>query len=657
MLTRRFFTLFALLSLFCLNTFSYAQSEPVFASADRLGIAHISSVDVPRSEERYARALELGAGWNRWPLYWDRVEQPNGDFEWDAYDDLVREDLGYDLQLNVILLGIPQHQREGEIMRGLMQPIFADGSDTPAPGKAANPNNPWAMFVQVAVERYRPGGTLARSEDWAEGVGVRVWEIWNEPDYEFFWSGTVFDYSRLLKTAYLVIETLDPEATVMVGGLLYPTQENYLAQILSIYQDEPEPERYNWYMDAVAVHNYGDSWRSGWLTLVARQTLVEFGIEKPIWITETGVPIWDDYPGPLWAQDDPDARALLATADEQAAFMIQSAVYAWAEGAQVIIYHQLYDDCGNQPPGTDFAPSASEGVCRPGEICAGDVFGIFRNPDNAICFSQHPQPDSARPVASAFALLAEVFSQPFSRRGIIDDVREDNAILITFTRPERDERVVIVWNTDEEPLEFALPALNEAAALYVYGIEGGQTIRAEEGSYLLTLPAATMPRQRFLEDRRSVDIGGSPLILVEQVSDSDALAQLEYLTFESTERPPDLATPEAVVLGDRQIAQLIEISPTGVSFYSTDNARVRSLPSTEGTQVLGTLRIGDALPVTGRLADNSWWRISYNEGEGWVAAFLGEVYGAVESVPIIEVVLPTPEVTQEQPTVEPTPAS
>jgi hypothetical protein len=643
MLTTRLFAIGLLLFLFNFSTSSLAQSGPGAIRADRLGIAHISSVDVTRSGERYERALELGAAWNRWPLYWDRVEQPNGEYDWDDYDALVIEDLSHDLQLNVILLGIPQHQREGDIMRGLMEPIFADGSDVPEAGKSINPDNPWAQFAHAAVERYRPGGTLARQEGWADGIGVRVWEIWNEPDYEFFWSGTVFDYSRLLKTAYLVVETLDPDATVMVGGLLYPTQANYLAQILSVYQDEPEPETYGWYMDAVAVHNYGDSWRSGWLTLVIRQTLVEFGLEKPIWVTETGVPIWDDYPGPLWTADDPDARALLATADEQAAFMIQSAAYAWAEGAQVIIYHQLYDDCGNQPPGTDFAPSASEGICSPGEICAGDVFGIFRNPDNAICFSQHPQPDSARPVAAAYALLAEVFAQSFSRRGIIDDVREDDAIVITFTRPETGERIVVAWNTGEELAELALPAFNEAAALFVYGIEGGQTIRAEEGEYVLTLPAATMPRQRFLEDRKSVDIGGSPLILVEAVKDADELARLEYLTYESTERPPDIATPEAFVLGGRQIAELIANSPTGVSFYSTDNARVRNLPATEGTQVLGTMRIGEALPVTGRLADNSWWRIAYNDGEGWVAAFLGEVYGNIDAVPIIEVALPTAE--------------
>jgi hypothetical protein len=623
---------------------SGAQTQDGYLRADRLGIAHISSVDVPRTDARYAQALELGAGWNRWPLYWDRVEGRMGQFDWSAYDDLVRDDVRHNLRLNVILLGIPAHRRDGNSIAGLQQPVFADGTDTPAPGKLINTQNPWARFVRAAVERYKPGGALARAEGWVNGEGVRVWEIWNEPDYAFFWSGTVFDYARLLKVAYLVIDATDPDATVMMGGLLYPTQENFLARVLAVYQDEPQPERYNWYMDAVAIHNYGDAWRSGWLTLIARQTLVEFGLERPIWLTETGVPIWDDYPGPLWTADSPQARSLLATADEQAAFTIQSAAYAWAEGAQVVIYHQLYDDCGNQPPGTDFAPDATQAVCLPGEICAGDVFGIFRNPDDAVCFSQHPQPDTPRPVASAFALLAEVFAQPFSRRGVIDDVRRDGVVLITFLRPETSERIVVIWNTLVTVQDFILPALGDSASLYVYGIEGSQTLRPDDGGYALVLPAASMPRQRFRENRLSVDIGGSPIVLVERVTDAVALARLERQTFEAATVDAEPATTQqAVVLGERQIAQLIAISPTGVSFYSQQNARVRSQPTTEGSQVLGTLRIGNALPVTGRLADGSWWRISYNGGEGWVAAFLGEVYGDISILPILD----APETAEE----------
>src|SRR3954471_8992368 len=68
-----------------------AQDAPT-TSADgylrstRLGINHISGVEEVTGTARYQKALELGAGWNRWPIYWDRVETKAGDYNWDGYD-------------------------------------------------------------------------------------------------------------------------------------------------------------------------------------------------------------------------------------------------------------------------------------------------------------------------------------------------------------------------------------------------------------------------------------------------------------------------------------------------------------------------------------------------------------------------------------------
>jgi hypothetical protein len=623
-----------LLLLALIQSLTFAQPDP--PPTHRLGIAHISSVDVPRSAERYQHAIELGAVWNRWPLYWDRVETRRNQFDWAAYDALVVEDLSYGLQLDVILLGIAPQHRDGDTIANLDEPIFADDTDEAGDGKAINPQHPWAVFVSEAVQRYMPDGVLAREQGWDADVGVRVWEVWNEPDYTQFWSAGVRDYARLLQVAYLVIKHYDPDATVMVGGLLYPNQSNWLARVLSIYQDnEPNPEDNNWYMDAVAVHNYGDAWRSGWLTLVARQTLIEYDIERPIWVTETGVPIWDDYPGPTWTADTPESRTLLATAEQQAAFFIQSAAYAWAEGAQVIIYHQLYDDCGNQPPGTDFAPESS-GVCRPGEICAGDVFGIYTNPASAVCFAQHPQPDSARPIAESYRLVADVFAeQPFSRRGIIDDARDDGVITITFTRPDTDERVVVIWNTDERAQTFALPALGEGAA--VYSIDAQQSIAPTDGEYSLRLPAADMPRQRFEDERIPVDIGGMPVIIVEHVTDERVWARLLYDTFESTDAPPPTPTPLAQVnIDEDEIADLQAQSPTGVIFVPLQAARVRDLPTTEGSEVIASLNVNQVVNVIGRLEDSSWLQIDYSGEPAWVAVFLGQVVGDLGVVPVVD---------------------
>lgn len=615
-----------------------------YLRAERLGITFVNSIDTPHPDERYQRALELGAGWTRWPLYWDRVETEPGTFDWAAYDALVEADSANGLRSNVILLGAPAFHRSGSSIAGLYEPIYADGTDTPGVLKSINPDNAWAVFVRQAVARYMPGGTLGWLKGWDATRGITVWEIWNEPDFAMFWQGSAAEYTRLLKVAYLVIHQLDPDATVMLGGLLYPTQNNWLATVLGIIIDDPAHEAHNWYMDAVAVHSYGNAWRSGWLTLYVRQTLIEYDLERPIWLNESGVPVWDDYPGPTWLTDDASARGNRATAEQQASFLIQSSVYAWAEGASVVFYHQLYDDCGDQAPGTNFPPGDG--------VNFGDAFGLFRNRADSVCFAQHPEPDTARPVARAYALLADVFgSERFSRRGVVEE-HDGGIVTVTFSRPETDERIVVAWNTSLEPAEFELAAKGTQARRYT--LNSSMTIRPFENAYTLRLPAALTPSQRFSGSGGGIEIGGMPVIVVEALPDLEA-RRLETQTFESAEvLPPEpTATPE-IYLSPEQIEELMAASPTGVAFTSMNISRLRTLPSMEQSQVVGNLHPGKSASVIGKLEDESWLQLEYNGQLVWVAAFLGNVHGDLANVPVVAVTLPAPTEAPAEPAPEAT---
>lgn len=511
-----------LLTLLLLTTAVYADdgnstNVDGYLRSPRLGITHISLTGETTSAERYQNALSLGAGWNRYPIYWDRVETEPGQFDWTVYDQQVSSDLAYNLNINAILLGRPTFFAGGKDNRsiaGLRESIFADGSDFPEVGKALNPDNYWAHFVMQTVTRYKPGGTLARLEGWPEGQGIRVWEVWNEPDFPFFWSASIEDYARLLKVAYIIAKNVDPDAQIMFGGLLFQTQDNWLARVLAIFEDDPMVEQFNWYHDIVAVHSYSYPWRSGWLVLWVRQTLKAYGLERPIWLNESGVPVWNDYPGPVWASQ-PDELQLRATAEQQASFFIQSTVYAWSEGADVVFFHQLYDDCGNQPAGTDF-PFSVVNRCPPGQMCMGDAFGLFRNARGSLCFSQHPEPGTPRPAASAYRLIAELFGSGEYDRPQLET--SEDALIFTFESLRPGKRVRVLWNRTFEPLSLEIDLTNPAK---LYSLTHTQTIRPNgDGHYRLTLPPAQPDYYPFLEPGDKSAVGGEPFILVESMREN-----------------------------------------------------------------------------------------------------------------------------------------
>jgi uncharacterized protein YgiM (DUF1202 family) len=71
--------------------------------------------------------------------------------------------------------------------------------------------------------------------------------------------------------------------------------------------------------------------------------------------------------------------------------------------------------------------------------------------------------------------------------------------------------------------------------------------------------------------------------------------------------------------------------------FATSNffVNVRSGPSTKYT-VLGKIRPGDQLDITGRLTNNAWLRVNFNGLEGWVSAPLFAITGDLKTTPEAE---------------------
>lgn len=490
-----------------------------------LGINFISSAQHPADKDRVKTGLDAGAEWDRFAIYWSEIEQVADTYDWDIYDRTVHVDAKNGLSTDAILIGTPRIYADSRgVPANIYEPVFSDGTDTPGPGKKLNPDNPWGEFVYAAVSRYKPGGTLARQKDWQADQGVRVWEIWNEPDFRQFWQGSVDEYARLLKVAYIAVNHADPHARVMVGGMVLFEQPYFFAELLSAYKNDPYPVDGRYPFDIVGVHAYSSPPHTFYVVQRTENLLTVYGLgHVQVWLNESGVAVWDDYPGPQWATR-PDQIVWRATLQEQADYVLQSAAYAFMGGAEAVFHFQLYDDCGNQPAGTTFSPHNGD-LCNSQAVCWGDALGLLRNKRDNTCFNRHPEPGTPRPSYNAFRTVKEVFTTV----GFVPLTSYSTGPggihrLTMFARPSTSEIITVLWSQTDRDTEAVLPARSERATLITSNGVHSELTPGEDGAYHILLPRATNRNQ--LDG--GVMIGGPTVILIEK-SDRPVVSVLPLL--------------------------------------------------------------------------------------------------------------------------------
>jgi hypothetical protein len=511
---------------------NYAGAPPPSATTTKFGLQFVSSAEAPAAAIRYNHAATLDAKYNRWPFYWYNIErdpigQP-GVFTWSTHDANVIADINHGLTIDAILMGTPAQfsgaaasanqdyplvgqgwkVQSGELVAplsvdgvtgtpadpppGLYLSVFSDGSDTPGAGKTINPNNRWAQYVNAVVNRYKPGGVLAQQQSWGTGQGVTLWEIWNEPDLDFFFNGTPADYARLLKVGYLAAKHADPSARVMFGGMAHFQKPSWLRDVLNVIATYPDRDAQGWFFDIVASHNYHWAWQTFYYLFGVKQTLNDFGLTgKQQWLNETGVHACDDYPGPVCYNGSTPSpyRANIA---EQSHYLIQAATFAVWLNTDALIWYQLYDDNGNGCPGFD-AP------------------GLVRNEPTAPCNASNGAP---RPAYDTYRMVNQRLSglSPYWRKR-----PTANQELIALQNPATGERVIAMWARDYVQESVTITATS-TSALLVYPDGSAQTITPVNGVYTITLPAATN-RNAGTADGKAPDgkapIGGAPRILIE----------------------------------------------------------------------------------------------------------------------------------------------
>lgn len=144
----------------------------------------------------------------------------------------------------------------------------------------------YARFVRAAVLRYHP-------------LGVRSWEIWNEPNTADFWQPrpNVTAYARLFESASRAIHDVDPGATVITGGLAPAANVEGSTVAPFTFVVKMYHRGLGRYLDAVGMHPYtfpyAPRYAADWNPFYKLPTIYRImrnhrDSEKKIWATEVG---------------------------------------------------------------------------------------------------------------------------------------------------------------------------------------------------------------------------------------------------------------------------------------------------------------------------------------------------------------------------------
>lgn len=161
--------------------------------------------------------------------------------------------------------------------------------DALVPGSSASaPRSPtpYGAFLAALAARYGPRGTFWSAHRGIAPVPIRMWQIWNEPNFLRYWSEQPFapSYVGLLRAAHTALKRVDPGARLVLAGLPDFSWQ-YLAQIYRVPQARE-------LFDVVAIHPY-TAQAGGVITILGkvRAVMDQYGDRaKPMLATEISWP-------------------------------------------------------------------------------------------------------------------------------------------------------------------------------------------------------------------------------------------------------------------------------------------------------------------------------------------------------------------------------
>lgn len=236
--------------------------------------------------------------------YWGTLEPQPGVYNWAAADSVIK---------NVAAAGLTPAMQFANV------PSWISSEPNRPPIYSAAQIAAWQRFLANFVSRYGPKGSFWAANPNLPYHPTTSYEIWNEPNLRINWGGppNPADYLRLLKVSKPAIRGVDPNATIVFGGLFpYPRPEfgmKGLKFLNKFFRGKGAKKSFN----ALSLHPY-------WFTpgpvvpqvrLFRKVLNAHRSAKKAIWITELG---WTTG-GHDWA-----IAPFKATEPQQAQYLTQS---------------------------------------------------------------------------------------------------------------------------------------------------------------------------------------------------------------------------------------------------------------------------------------------------------------------------------------------
>jgi hypothetical protein len=136
----------------------------------------------------------------------------------------------------------------------LAQIEYAPAWDSRNPRSQASPPKspgPYAKFVAALARRYGSHGTFWTLNPGIPKTPIRLWQIWNEPNFRAYWSQQPWEpgYLKLIRATRSAVKAVDPSAKIVLAGLANFSWQ-YLSQVYKTFG----PQRR--LFDVVAIHPF-----------------------------------------------------------------------------------------------------------------------------------------------------------------------------------------------------------------------------------------------------------------------------------------------------------------------------------------------------------------------------------------------------------------